>query len=45
MFKASIWKGPFSSDKTPDEEKQVRLAPFTEEGLVELVDWMNSLEI
>lgn len=45
QFKASIWQGPFSSDTTPDEKKQVRLADFTEEGLIELVDWMNSLDI
>ena len=45
QFKASLWKGPFSSDTTPDEEKQVRMAPFTEEGLLELVDWMNSTDL
>ena len=43
QFKASIWPGPFSSENTPDEKKQVRLAPFTEEGLVELVEWMNNI--
>ena len=45
QFKATIWHGPFSSENTPDEAKQSKLAPFTEEGLQELVDWMNSLEI
>ena len=45
QFKATIWPGPFSSENTPDDAKQSKLAPFTEEGLQELVDWMNSLEI
>lgn len=45
MFKATIWPGPYSSDSTPDEMKQSKLADFTEEGLLELVDWMNSLDI
>jgi hypothetical protein len=45
MFKATIWPGPFSSDNTPDEQKQSRLAEFSEDGLNELVEWMNALEI
>ncbi len=45
QFKATIWPGPFSSENTPEESKQSRLAAFTEEGLQELVDWMNSLDI
>ena len=45
LFKATIWPGPFSSENTPDDVKQSRTAPFTEEGLQELVDWMNSLEL
>lgn len=45
LFKATIWPGPFSSENTPDEQKQSKLAEFTEEGLMELVDWMNSLDI
>ncbi|SDI69878.1 hypothetical protein SAMN05421493_12312 [Pseudobutyrivibrio sp. 49] len=45
MFKATIWPGPFSSENTPEESKQSKLAPFTEDGLQELVDWMNSLDI
>ena len=45
MFQATIWPGPFSSENTPDEKKQINTAEFTEEGLQELVDWMNNLEI
>jgi len=45
QFKATIWPGPFSSDSTPEDQKQSRLADFSEEGLQELIDWMNSVEI
>mgnify|MGYP006916256628 CR=1 FL=1 len=44
-FKATIWPGPYSSENTPEEDKQSNTASFTEEGLQTLVDWMNSLEI
>ena len=45
LFKASLWEGPFSSDNTPEEKMAIKKAPFTEEGLLELVDWMNGYEI
>ncbi len=45
QFKATIWHGPFSSENTPDDAKQTKLADFTEDGLESLVEWMNSLEI
>lgn len=41
LFKATLWAGPYSSENTPDEMKQSKTAPFTEEGLQELVDWLN----
>ncbi len=44
-LKATIWPGPFSSENTPDEKKQSSVADFSEDGLLELVDWMNSTEI
>ena len=44
LFKATIWEGPFSSENTPEENKVSKKAPFTEEGLLELVDWMNGYE-
>lgn len=45
VFKATIWPGPYSFENTDDELKQSKTAPFNEDGLQELVDWMNSLEI
>ncbi|MCR4694880.1 MAG: hypothetical protein K5773_06130 [Pseudobutyrivibrio sp.] len=44
-FQATIWPGPFAFDKTADELKQSKQADFTEEGLVELVDWMNETKV
>lgn len=44
-LQATVWPGPFSSENTPDEKKQKLIADFSEEGLLELVDWMNSIEI
>ena len=45
LFKATIWPGPFSSENTPDDVKQSRTAAFSEEGLQELVDWMNEINL
>jgi len=44
LFKGTIWPGPYSSENTPEESKLSQTAPFTEEGLQSLVDWMNSVE-
>ncbi|MCR4831402.1 MAG: GNAT family acetyltransferase [Pseudobutyrivibrio sp.] len=41
LFKATLWPGPYSSENTPDDQKLTQTAPFTEEGLQSLVDWMN----
>lgn len=45
LFKATIWPGPYSFENTADELKQSQTAAFTEEGLLALVDWMNSIEL
>lgn len=45
LFMATIWPGPYSSENTPDEKKLSQTAPFTEDGLQELVDWMNSTDV
>lgn len=44
-FQATVWPGPYCLDKTSDELKQVNTADFNEDGLNELVDWMNSIDI
>ncbi len=45
MLRATIWSGPFAFAKTPDEKKTHHTAAFSEEGLQELVDWMNAQSI
>ena len=41
LLQATVWPGPFCFTMTADEKKERRTAPFSEEGLNELVDWMN----
>ena len=45
MVKATIWPGPLCFDKTEDEKKQTQSAAFSEEGLMDLVNWMNATEV
>jgi len=44
-FKATLWPGPMNFANTADELKISKSAEFSEEGLQELVDWMNSVDI
>ena len=45
LFKATLWPGPYSSENTPEDQKLTQTAPFTEEGLQSLVDWMNQASL
>lgn len=38
-----IWPEPFSFEKTDEALKQSRLFPFSEEGKVQAVEWMNDM--
>lgn len=42
MLLATVWPGPYAFAKTPDEKKAHHTAAFSEEGLQELVDWINT---
>lgn len=42
QFLASVWNGPYCSDATPEEEKEYKEFEFGEEGLNQIVDWLNS---
>ncbi len=37
----TAWKGKFAFDHTPDDKKNTHTAPFSEEGLSDIVDWLN----
>ena len=41
FFQATVWREPFAFDHTPDEEKTVHREAFSEDGLLELITWMN----
>lgn len=41
VLRASVWKGPFCFDKTPEEMKEYRDFAYTEEGLSEAVGWIR----
>ena len=42
---ATVWPGPFCFEKTAEEKKKTHLSEFSEEGLLELVDWMNETDV
>ena len=41
ILKCFIWPGPYGYDVTPAEEKQAEEFPFSEEGICQIVDWLN----
>lgn len=45
MLQATVWPGPFAFAKTADEKKTRHTAAFSEEGMQDLVDWMNRQSI
>lgn len=40
-LQVAVWPEPFAYDTTK-EEKTIRDFPFTEEGRIEAVDWLNA---
>ena len=42
-LKAYAWLEPFSFEVTPDEKKISELFDFSEEGLVEAMNWLNKI--
>ena len=41
MLAAIYWMGETCSDATPEEDKTVKLFPFTDEGLKDAQGWLN----
>lgn len=37
----TIWPEPFACDYTPEEEKRTETFAFSEEGILNGIDWMN----
>ena len=41
LFLVTIFPGPFCYEVTPDEKKQTKTFPFSEEGLSEICSYLN----
>ena len=42
-LRAWVWDGPFAFAETEDEKKECKDFPYTEEGLVAAVEWLDSM--
>ncbi len=42
LTKVTVWPEPYGYDATPPEQKTSEYFPFTEEGIVSGVAWLNS---
>lgn len=40
-LQTTVWPEPFNYWKTPEDQKEREVFPFTEEGVVAAVEWMN----
>ena len=40
-LEAVIWPQPFNIEVTPDDEKQKERFPFTDEGILMAIQWLN----
>lgn len=40
-LKAYIWSEPYGFDSTPEDKKLSEFFAFSEDGLVQAIDWMN----
>lgn len=40
-LQAAVWEEPYSFAATPEEQKEYREFAFSEEGICEIVDWLN----
>lgn len=40
-IQAATWPGPYIFSATEDDKKTFREFPFSEEGLLESIDWLN----
>ena len=41
FFKLAIWPEPFAYAKTDDALKSFYEFPYSEEGIVQIIDWLN----
>lgn len=41
QFEAAVYPGPYCYEITAEELKRKEMFPFTEEGLTQVIDWIN----
>lgn len=41
-LQATVWPGPFAFANTADEKKTTYVAAFSEDGLQDITDWINT---
>ncbi|MDD6194087.1 MAG: hypothetical protein PUB19_04200 [Lachnospiraceae bacterium] len=44
-LQATVWPGPYAFAKTEDEKKTTFVAAFSEDGLQDITDWINSQHV
>lgn len=42
VLKVWVWKGPYCFTKTSEEEKTVAEFPFSEDGIEQVIAWLNA---
>jgi len=42
LLLATFFPGPFSSENTPDEKKKYHEEPYSEQGFLDMTDFLNS---
>lgn len=45
VFQAALWKDFLSFENTPKDEMLIREFEFSEEGLKEVVEWINETDV
>lgn len=43
QLSATVWPGPYSYADTAEDKKETKLFPYSEEGMGELVAWLNEV--
>ena len=42
QLKATLWQGPLCYGKTPDDQKETRFFPFSEEGRLAAIEYIQT---
>lgn len=42
FLELAVWPEPFSFDKTPEEQKSYYQFAYSEEGICQVIEWLNA---